>query len=203
MLNKVSIKLSNEVLKRVEKANYGQEVYVYGIEIILSTLLEIMVILVSACFFSVFKEGFIFVILFMSLRIFTGGYHANTYKKCFIVTVGSFWGMVLLANIIENLILQRTLYMIMFAAAIYIVLRSPILNKNQLLNEKKIAKNVKMTAIVLMIQIFLITEILDRNKKLLDMAILTLCLVAVFMLLTDIKYIKERGKIHGIIIKDN
>lgn len=137
MLNKVSIKLSNEVLKRVEKANYGQEVYVYGIEIILSTLLEIMVILVSACFFSVFKEGFIFVILFMSLRIFTGGYHANTYKKCFIVTVGSFWGMVLLANIIENLILQRTLYMIMFAAAIYIVVRSPILNKNQLLNERK------------------------------------------------------------------
>lgn len=68
---------------------------------------------------------------------------------------------------------------------------------------EKIAKNVKMTAIVLMIQIFLITEILDRNKKLLDMAILTLCLVAVFMLLTDIKYIKERGKIHGIIIKDN
>lgn len=56
MLNKIAVKLSDEMLKKVGKVNYSQEVYVYGIEIMLSTLLEIAAILISSTMISALEE---------------------------------------------------------------------------------------------------------------------------------------------------
>lgn len=78
MLNRISLRISTEIMKRAWNIRYGQEVYTYGIEIILSTLAEIISILISAIVFSSFIEGMIFVIVFSSLRLFAGGYHATS-----------------------------------------------------------------------------------------------------------------------------
>lgn len=48
MLNRISLRISTEIMKRAWNIRYGQEVYTYGIEIILSTLAEIISILISA-----------------------------------------------------------------------------------------------------------------------------------------------------------
>lgn len=193
MLNGIAVKLSNGLLKRIEKTKYSQEVYVYGIEIILSTLLEAATILISASLVSAVEEGVIFILLFSSLRIFTGGYHAETYGKCFVVTVGSFWGTLMMANIITNIFDGETLHILLFLAGIYIIARAPILNENQPLSNVKIVKNGKMAAIVLGIHSILINEFLQYNEKLINMAILTIGLVVAYMLVTDIN--KMQGEI--------
>ena len=46
MLNRISLRISTEIMKRAWNIRYGQEVYTYGIEIILSTLAEIISILI-------------------------------------------------------------------------------------------------------------------------------------------------------------
>jgi accessory gene regulator B len=194
MLNKIAIKLSAEMLKKAEKVNYSQEVYIYGIEIMLSTLLEIIAILVSALLFSALKEGIIFIFLFMSLRIFSGGYHAETYRKCFRVTVGSFWATLFVANVSANLFEEKILYCFLAFASIYIILRAPIVNKNQPLSSMKIVKNRRRTVITLMFHLTLINEFLQSDKRLMSMAILTIGLVAAYMLITDINNTERRDK---------
>lgn len=180
------MKLSTELLRRVDKAKYSQEVYVYGIEIILSTLLEVVTILISALLISAVEAGVIFIVIFSSLRIFTGGYHAETYRKCFVVTVGSFWGAFLIANIISSIFTNEVLYFPLLLVVIYIIARAPVLNENQPLSNVKIVKNGKMAAITLIIHLVLISSFLQYDEILMNMAIVTISLVAVYMLITDI-----------------
>ena len=104
MLNKISTKLAEELLfKGAEWITYGKEVYIYGIEIILSTLIEMVTILLLAALFSEITEGLIFIGGFFFLRIFSGGYHADTYRKCFLVTIGAFLSILILTEILNNL----------------------------------------------------------------------------------------------------
>lgn len=185
MLNAVSVRLSSLLLKRINHVKYSQDVYTYGIEILLSTMLEIMAILLSAAFLSSAIEGIIFVVLFLSLRFFTGGYHANTYRKCFAVTVGSFWAVLLATTLFMRSGLVRCLYITLICSAVYIIARSPIINERQPLSTVSIIKNGKIAAIILFIHLGTIHHILSNNERRLVVAILTIDLVAAYMLITD------------------
>ena len=61
------------------------DIYKYGIEITLSTILNILIILILSLIYGSFFTGIIFLLVFIPLRKFTGGYHADTYMKCNIV----------------------------------------------------------------------------------------------------------------------
>lgn len=185
MLNAVSVRLSSLLIKKVNQVNYSQDVYTYGIEILLSTTLEIMAILLSAAFLSSAMEGVIFVVLFLSLRFFTGGYHASTYRKCFAVTVGSFWAVLLASMLLLRLNLIRILYISLICSAVYIIARSPIINEKQPLSTAEIIKNGKIAAILLFIHLNTIHHVLSSNERLMVVAILTIDLVAAYMLITD------------------
>lgn len=59
-----------------------REYYQYGIEITVSSLLNIILILGIGAISGNIRESVIFLICFVLLRQFTGGYHADTYFKC-------------------------------------------------------------------------------------------------------------------------
>lgn len=187
MLNAVSVRLSSLLIKRVNHVKFSQDVYTYGIEILISTMSGILAILISAFVFSSLIEGVIFLVLFSSLRIFTGGYHANTYRRCFVVTVGSFWAVLLATMLFTHSGLVKCLYITLICSAVYIIARSPIVNERQPLSNLKIIRNSKMAAIILFIHLSTIHHILCNNERRMVVAILTIDLVAAYMLITDKK----------------
>ena len=65
-----------------EKSKQEQELYVYGFEILLRGILSAFLILLISFFMDAFRECVIFLILFMTIRIYIGVYHANTCIKC-------------------------------------------------------------------------------------------------------------------------
>lgn len=152
----------------------------------MSTAVGIIAVLMSAFLCSSLSEGIIFLVLFSSLRIFTGGYHANTYGKCFIVTVGSFWGVLLVTAVILYLGIINYLYVPLICSVVYIIARAPIVNEWQPLNHVKMVKNGKMAAIILFIHLCAIHHILSNDERRRGVAILTIGLVAAYMLITDI-----------------
>lgn len=198
MLNRAALSISTKIMERVPDLRYDRTVYIYGVEIILSTLLEIISILVSAIFLSSFIKGIVFIVVFFTLRIFAGGYHAETYKKCFCITCGVFLAVLLIANIVLKLSDEKILWVLLYLAITYIIVRAPVLNKNQPLSKSEIVNNVKLTTIFGVGYIFICIGFLQYNKELLSMTICTICSVAVLMLITDI--IKSEGgkKEYGI-----
>lgn len=59
-----------------------QEIYEYGFELVLSFVTGCMLILCISLTMNRFLEGVFFLTVFISIRSFTGGYHADSHLKC-------------------------------------------------------------------------------------------------------------------------
>lgn len=66
--------------------NDDLDVYTYGCELVISSFLGILLSLLSGLFLSNFFETTVFLILFIILRRYTGGFHANSHFNCILGT---------------------------------------------------------------------------------------------------------------------
>ena len=66
----------------ISNNDYEVEYYRYGIEVALSSLLNLAIIIIIGIISMHIIESLIFLIVFIFVRQVTGGYHADTYFKC-------------------------------------------------------------------------------------------------------------------------
>lgn len=59
------------------------ELYEYGLQITMANIINFMIMLATGILFSSIWEMILFYAVFVSLRVFCGGYHADSYGKCF------------------------------------------------------------------------------------------------------------------------
>lgn len=91
MLQRIANSLTDKLEKAGAIAPERRAVYIYGFELIISTVSGMVaVFLIAALGFHRPLEGIIFLAATISLRIYSGGYHADTYLRCFIITSLSF-----------------------------------------------------------------------------------------------------------------
>lgn len=74
------------------------EIYVYGFELIISSIIETSALLLVGFLIGKIIETMLFLFSFSSIRFFSGGYHANSYLKCFAVTLVNYFLVLLLIN---------------------------------------------------------------------------------------------------------
>lgn len=90
MLHKLSETIAFFLLNKQCFKKEELDVYVYGVELVLSSAIGILLILALSLVFSMFWEGLLFLLAFTALRSYTGGYHCYTYLKCNILYIGTF-----------------------------------------------------------------------------------------------------------------
>lgn len=185
MLNKLSYILATKLLKKVKNSNFDIEVYVYGFELIMSTLVCFVTILLLSLSLSELREGILFIIIFASLRIFTGGYHAKTYRKCFVITNLSYIFLVLIKNAMWEIVPTEVWLCLLVVAIIYIWRKTPMVNIAQPISIEKQKICNRNTKIILLFDVICCLFITLTSKKMMCMMILTVCLVAIFMLIAD------------------
>lgn len=142
------------------------DVYVYGVELVLSSAIGILLILILSIAFSLLWEGVIFILAFTALRSFTGGYHCYTYLRCNTLYVGTFAVCVLLYMWLAPAapaVWAVTVLSLLFSGGI-IIKYSPVAHKNKPLDtaqkkscrKKAIAVYAGITAAAV---VLLITEV--------------------------------------------
>lgn len=82
MIEKISEKILSFVAKHILMDEETTEVYQYGIEISISTALNIIITMIIAFVFGSPLSGIIFLICMVLIRSYSGGYHAKSYFKC-------------------------------------------------------------------------------------------------------------------------
>lgn len=80
----------NLAKRNKEYSNEDVAVMRYALEGIYLTFTKILVITLIACLLGLFKEYMWFVILYIPLRSVSFGWHANTTKECWVVSILSF-----------------------------------------------------------------------------------------------------------------
>lgn len=96
MLHRLSESIAFFLLSRQCFEKEELDVYVYGVELVFSSAIGILLILVLSIVFSMLWEGLLFFVAFTLLRSFTGGYHCYSYLRCNMLYVGTFLICVLL-----------------------------------------------------------------------------------------------------------
>lgn len=183
MLHKISVKLAKKLSNDLSEEK--ETVYIYGVEIILSTMLGINSILFLSWLLNEFQSGVIFLTLFAPLRVFTGGYHAKTYSGCFIISNISYLLILSFNNIISSVMPIKYWIGLLVIACGYILLNAPILNAAQPISMSKSIRCRRMTRNILVLDIIGILYLAINHRNMVSMAILSICLVAAFMLITD------------------
>lgn len=193
MLNSIAKKVANRLLLRQIISEKHLDIYVYGLELLLSSLFSVSIILIIGCFLGQLIKTICFLFLFICLRSFTGGYHANTYLVCAIVTFSIFFAVTILSSYI---VVSNLLYAIFAFIGTGVVLGvAPKENPN-----KKLDTSQKCKFKIISVALFLIFILFGLFIKQFSASLSS---VAFFTLLADIillfiKNPKERRKKHEI-----
>lgn len=139
MLHRLSERIALSVCNDSDKIPL--DVYIYGFELLVSSVIETISLLLIGLLTGKLIDTIIFIISFSSIRVFSGGYHANSYLKCFIVTV-AYYLLVLFSADIMLAFPNRTIILIaiitLFLSLILFILMSPAKSKGKsILNYKK------------------------------------------------------------------
>lgn len=185
MLSKISKLIAKNMVLRTKEDKEKEPIYIYGIEIMITTFVGIFSILFLSGICSDLASGVIFIFTFVPLRLFTGGYHASTYGKCFILSNLSYISILFFKNIAWNKIPFWIWFLILMSVSSYITKSAPVINVNQPISEYKQQRSRKIAKGILFVEIVWIAYLSRAKRELMSMSILSIFLVAVFMLIAD------------------
>lgn len=113
------------------------EVYHYGLELLITTIVKAMGFIILAAILGLVKETIIFTLCFSGLRIQAGGYHAKTPFKCFIGTLILMFPGILLVGVIP--MDKQPYYILVFMViSIFLVyIYAPVESENKPLTKEE------------------------------------------------------------------
>lgn len=152
MLHRYAAKVVDQLYCYCELPVNKRAIYVYGAELTLSCLISSCTILLLSLLFGNILSGIIFLILFISLRLFAGGYHAETYRNCFILTNCVFvlsYGVSMLIDLLRN---NTLCFAILLISATTIFLLTPIRNHHHPLTETTYLKNKHISRVLIFME---------------------------------------------------
>ncbi|MBE6021608.1 MAG: hypothetical protein E7231_00080 [Cellulosilyticum sp.] len=116
----VSKFLTQQLVKNRMIESESAEIYEYGFKLILSSLFIIICIglmgIIGGCIIS----AVVYICAFMHIRHYSGGYHANTYKKCFILSNSLFLVTLVIIVIQARYQLKYSLIIFSWLSTIYL-----------------------------------------------------------------------------------
>ncbi len=157
LLAKLSQKIGDNLVRSNVIEAEDAEIYIYGINQILVSVLNVLSALIIGLILGTFFEVVVFMAAYIPLRIFSGGYHAKTPLRCYIFSVI----MLIIVSLGMKYLYMAgwVYYIILAAAALMILVLSPVEDKNKPLDdlEYKVYKRraIIIAAIELVISILL------------------------------------------------
>ena len=160
MLNKIAKRLSELIIKKSKRKNINRLVLVYGFELLISQSIIGICIVFLGLFVGCGWEAFVFLLSFGSLRIFCGGFHAATYRNCFVFSLMTAISVLLLStklsrlNLIwDSVIIEAIAFWIIFFLAPRQHHRHPVSKEIFFINKKRARIVLSVQAILFVIMI--------------------------------------------------
>ena len=131
---------------KIEKSEI--DLYNHGSEIIISTIIGFLMVFLTGVLLSSIDSAMIFYVLFVVIRSYTGGYHADTHLKCKLTLLFCCVTVVFFTNILEDKynLIMHTIYVLLFISSVLIY--APIINGNKPMKEEEIERN-RLKAIII------------------------------------------------------
>lgn len=197
MLHKISKAMAKKLAMSSEPEK--EEIYVYGLELIITTFLGLASIVLVSGVFSEWSSAWIFTGIFVPLRLCTGGYHADTYGKCFVISNLSYLSLLIIKKLTERRVPMLVWLVLLVIACWYIGKNAPVLHRNQMINEQKQKRNRKLARVLLIVDVVVSLGFSLYQEELMVMTVLSVCLIAGLMARAD-KRLVFKNRRGGVVV---
>lgn len=142
-------------MKNSDSLTDDEEIVRRGLEVIAIKIFFAVIIIIVGLLFGCFFESLVFTIAFTSLRQYSGGYHADSQNKCFVMSTLMLiisLGIIKLIKIFPQLILPLGIFTLI--SIVYVLVAAPIDTPNKRLDNDEIrvyGKRARIFAAVLTI----------------------------------------------------
>ena len=158
MIHYAAKNLTRQLLRRNMIDSAKQEIYQYGLELTLSTLVTSSSIMLTACLMDSFAIGLLYFVVSIPLRMTAGGYHAPTYFRCFLISNAAYLAVSCCAGYLSSLALPYPVWLaLLFGSAFYILKNCPVRNPHHPVSYRILNKNRRITILFLCILCSLMT----------------------------------------------
>jgi len=137
------------------------EVYVYGMTLLISSAATLFATLLIGLAFHMPNDVLVFLLFFIPVRIFSGGYHSSSYLRCFLtfmLILGSF--IAILRNLPERAVLPSTV--IASLMSLFLIFKfAPVSHPNAPIRETDWFRFKRLSRIICIVEILIISLIVS------------------------------------------
>lgn len=193
MIKFISDKLFSYMRNNTDIPDDMVDVYRYGIEITISSILNILLIVSASLLMGHLMYGIVFLLFFIPLRSYCGGYHATTYFRCNMVFLLTYIAVYLSSLYLteyfnDSIQLAEVLLLLAFLP---ILIFSPVKNVHKTLSEKT-AKKCRILSFIIYIVLALTSMYFCFIKSIYG-AIMVMTLVAISVMILVEIFMQRRG----------
>lgn len=142
------------ICKLFEKDDSYFENYIYGMELLLSSFICSLLLLLTGIITNTFIESILFIVFFSALRIYTGGFHAQSFLLCTVITLVNYIVIICtyrwLFNYFSKLYVNLPAFLL---TLIVIAVLAPVDNPNNPIGKKQAFVYKKRAIIILSVEI--------------------------------------------------
>ena len=169
-----------------------RELYQYGVEISISSMLNILLIVIIGFVTNSISESLLFLVCFVVMRSYTGGYHANSYFMCNLLFCIAFITELIIYKFTYDYISVGIATLMCAICVLIVLIICPIENRNKpIIGKRKKLKAIAVALSVIFSIIGLLFTLLDYRY-----GVLIIYTVMLVTILAIVGYFKERRHNH-------
>lgn len=167
MIEQISKYLAKSICNSNINGKDKYEIIAYGIEIILATVINIIVVLLIALIFNKLTVTIVYLGVFMAFRTYTGGYHSKTHFRCCSLLVFTVIMEYILLKILNaNLVCSS--FLLLIFSHIIVFFFAPIADANKPISasQRKFSRKICIVESVLLWCVALVLYTTNQNELL-------------------------------------
>ena len=194
MFDRVAEQIAGRIFAGNDFDDEKKEVVIYGLSQLLTGIFNLITILVIGIAYGMPIQAVIFTITYILLRIYAGGYHADTPVRCYVFSVVM---IMLVLSGIKWLKLSKQLYLMSsVVCGLFVFFLSPVDNVNKRLDDKEYMIYGRTARVIVTLELILILVFYQLNARdiciAIEYAIITMCMMLV---LGKVKNREEHEKV--------
>ena len=137
MINNLAKRFADRLLANGSISEDEQELYIYGLFMMLSSLMYLILACFLGCILGCVLESIIFYIAFQFIRRYAGGYHASTETRCEIMSTLSILACIVVIRLSKTYDFRFALLVVSTVSAVCIAVLCPLDTPEKPLSEKE------------------------------------------------------------------
>lgn len=175
----------------IEKSD--RDYYEYVLIMMIERIIAIGSLLIISVIFKQFLPTVAFLTFFLSLRKRTGGYHADKFWQCYLLTIITYIGVVRVAPALSET--PHMMYILLFFAVLVIEVFGTVNHPNINLDKNELRETKKAARLLVLIEIGIIAVLIMLKINQLYVSYMSIAIIVCSFFMCLAKIIKQEVKV--------